>query len=68
MTERDERLQTVAEVQEFLASPLPTGQARTMHCRVCGAVTYIRFSPADQGSGDPVKHVLYHRKQGETGA
>ena len=64
---REEPIPTVAEVQAFLAAPLPAGQARTMSCRVCGAVTYIRFTTDDAGSGDPLKHVQYHQARGDIG-
>lgn len=66
MAEREASLPTPAEVQAFLASPLPAGRTRTMSCGLCGVVTYIRFSGDDMGSGDPIRHLLYHRERGES--
>lgn len=65
MASREKPSMTAAEVQAFLAEPLPLGQVRTTDCRICGAVTYIRFGGDDLGSGDPIKHIQYHRERGE---
>lgn len=54
----------VAKVKEFLAQPLPDNQIRILHCTVCGAIDYIRYGH-QEGMGDPLLHIEYHRKRGE---
>lgn len=54
----------VQQVKEFLAEPLPDNQIRILHCTVCGAINYIRYGH-QEGMGDPLLHIEYHRKRGE---
>jgi len=59
------RLKSDKALRKFLASPLDPGTFRVLHCLLCGALTHIRFGPADPGSGDPVAHNRYHIERGE---
>ena len=65
-TFEDAGLESTADVGAFLASPMKSENAiRMLHCRVCGAIVYIRFGAADDGMGNPVRHNQYHRERGE---
>lgn len=58
-------LATDEQVEAYLALPLTAGQSRLLDCNVCGAVVYIRVGGNAKGSGNPVKHIRYHRELGE---
>ena len=50
------------DLEAFLASPLPDGFYRTLHCTICGAVTYLRIGGTDIITGDPALHNESHDK------
>jgi hypothetical protein len=49
----------------FLAEPLALNGIRVLSCKVCGAVTYVRYGTTPDGYGDPVRHMAWHRERGE---